>query len=254
MPCLTSGVGWLLMVPCAGGVAGSRGSVVAHQWKGERPCDLATLMVEVVLPGAGGRAGRTVGRLLSMPLSPDRRSHLFRERAAAEWGLFKNKHLACLLACLCLPPSDSIHAFSACFVVEPQRLCLSLLDRAIGGNLQAVETAWKAFKKVTHTRAQQVLWPGGIGHHQFAGLFGGVVGHRSRLTKVLLPPSSRSIIAINMKGCLRRAEWIKAVGPVGSRGELRPFWTITSRSSKSSQLARGASQMPPSTTKRPPGP
>lgn len=242
------------MVPCAGGVAGPRGGVVAHQWKGERPCDLATLMVEVVLPGAGGRAGRTVGRLLSMPLSPDRRSHLFRERAAAEWGLFKNKHLACLLACLCLPPSDSIHAFSACFVVEPQRLCLSLLDRAIGGNLQAVETAWKVFQKVTHTRARQVLWPGGIGHHQFAGLFGGVVGHRSRFDKS--PPSS--FLQIHHRDQHERlfeagrmdqgswASWLKGGAP-SILDNHKPQLQVV-------PVGPGASQMPPSTTKRPPGP
>lgn len=153
-------------------------------------------------------------------------------------GLFKNKHLACLLACLCLPPSDSIHAFSACFVVEPQRLCLSLLDRAIGATCKRWKLPGKRSKKSRIPGLGRCFGLVESGTINLRGCLTGSLDIARGLTKVLLPPSSRSIIAINMKGCLRRAEWIKAVGPVGSRGELRPFWTITSRSSKSSQLAR----------------
>jgi hypothetical protein len=76
-----------------------------------------------------------------------------------------------------LSPSESIHALSACSVT-----------------CKRWKLPGKRKKKGTHTRARQVLWPGGIvtaiGHHRFAGLFGGVVGRRSSMAQVLLPSGS----------------------------------------------------------------
>lgn len=97
-----------------------------------------------------------------------------------------------------------------------------LLDRAIGGNLQAVETEVPGKRKKSHAsqarRARQVLWSGeigmAIGHHQFAGLFGGVVGRHSgltlRMSSFLLP------LHQVLESYSRQAEWLKEEAPMPS--------------------------------------
>lgn len=169
----------------------------------------ATFMAEVVLPsaarGAGRRAKRTVGGLLSMPLSPDRRSHLLRrecrdrQRKSCGVGAVQKRCLPRLPAALPPAPSDSIHAFSACFVVEPQRLS-SLHWTADRGQLASVGTARLVWWNLP-------LQPG-IGHHPFAGLFGGAVDGLS-------PDPSPTCWKGYEAGRMDQGSW-----PVGSRGKL----------------------------------
>lgn len=231
----------------------------------------ATLKSEVVLPsaarGAGRRAERTVGGLpashaiVTGSSQPSRTECRDRKGAAAEWGLFKKQtaisaRLACLLACLRPPPSDSIHAFSACFVVEPQRPFPSLHWIVRWG---ATCKRWKlpGKRNKIHAsqarRARQVLWSGeigmAIGHHQFAGLFGGVVGRRSgltlRMSSFLLPLHPGKLFEAGRMAQGRSSHAERDLPfrpstrlPVWALQKNAQFWTITSRSSKSFQLAR----------------
>lgn len=196
-------------------------------------------------------------------------------------GCSRNKHgkwsISASPACSCLlpPPSDSIHAFSACFVVEPQRPFPSLHWIVRWG---ATCKRWKlpGKRKKIHAsqarRARQVLWSGeigmAIGHHQFAGLFGGVVGRRSGLT--LRMSSFLSIL----ESYSRQAEWLKEEAPMPSKtcrfahqpaspsGLCKRMpnsgQSQAAAPSRSSWPACPASSMPgampPSTTKRPSGP
>lgn len=173
-------------------------------------------MAEVVLPnaarGAGRRAARTVGGLLSMPLSPDRRSHLLRrecrdrQRKSCGVGAVQKRCLPRLPAAL--PPASCLHLIrfmhSALALWLSHNAFSSLHWTADRGQLASVETARLVWWNLP-------LQPG-IGHHPFAGLFGGAVGRRSGLTAFLqIHPQHAGKV-------MRQAEWIKAVGQLAQGG------------------------------------
>lgn len=235
-------------------------------------------MAEVVLPsaarGAGRRAERTVGGLLSMPLSPDRRSHLLRrecrdrQRKSCGVGAVQKRCLPRLPAAL--PPASCLHLIrfmhSALALWLSHDAFSSLHWTADRGQLASVETARLVWWNLP-------LQPG-IGHHPFAGLFGGAVGRRSRFDG-LSPDPSPTCWKGYEAGRMDQGSW--PVGQLAQGGSShaerdQPFRHDPSlpkecpildnhkpqlqvRSSWPGCLASSiGAPMPPSTTKRPAGP
>lgn len=164
--------------------------------------------------GAGRRAERTVGGLLSMPLSPDRRSHLLRrecrdrQRKSCGVGAVQKRCLPRLPAAL--PPASCLHLIrfmhSALALWLSHNAFSSLHWTADRGQLASVETTRLVWWNLP-------LQPG-IGHHPFAGLFGGAVGRRSRFDR-LSPDPSPTCWKGYEAGRMDQGSW-----PVGSRGKL----------------------------------
>lgn len=226
----------------------------------------ATFMAEVVLPsaarGAGRRAKRTVGGLLSMPLSPDRRSHLLRrecrdrQRKSCGVGAVQKRCLPrCLLPCLLLHLIRFMHSALALWLSH--NAFLLFIGPPIGGNLQA----WKL-----------PVSSGGICH---CNLESGTIHLRGCLAGPLT--AFLQIHPQHAGKVMRQAEWIKAVGQLAQGGSSHAERDLPFRHDpslpkecpildnhkpqlqvRSSWLGCLASSIgaprPPSTTKRPAGP